>query len=190
MSAPSTTATNQTGSLRMLDALRHGLRTARRVDVAVSFTRFSGLSLLWDDLSRFLDRGGAIRLLTSTYLCVTQPEVLQVLVDKLSRDRVRVFDASQPGFHAKVFLFGDGAETASELPTELPDLVSCGTVADGHALAVRDPETGAPVPDDTVGAIGLAGPSVTTAGWLATGDLGRVRDGHLYVVGRDAARRH
>lgn len=117
MSAPSTTATNQTGSLRMLDVLRHGLRKSRRVDVAVSFTRFSGLSLLWDDLNRFVDRGGAIRFLTSTYLCVTQPEVLQVLVDTLSRDRVRVFDTDLPGFHAKVFLFGDGGETASELPT-------------------------------------------------------------------------
>ncbi len=112
------TATNQPGSVRMLDVLRHGLRTARRVDVAVSFARFSGVSLLWEELDAFIARGGTIRFLTSTYLCVTQADVIRMLMQKLSPQRVRIFDATTPGFHAKVFMFGadstGGAPSLSE----------------------------------------------------------------------------
>jgi hypothetical protein len=59
---------------RMLDVVRLGLSRADDVRIAVSFTRCSGLGLLIDPLQDVVDRGGKVRLLTSTYQAVSQPE--------------------------------------------------------------------------------------------------------------------
>ncbi|MGC7095648.1 fatty acyl-AMP ligase [Amycolatopsis lurida] len=82
-------------------------------------------------------------------------------------------------------------------------LVSCGYAA-GQELRVVDPERRKAVPDGTVGEIWVRGENVGrgywrnpkaseevfglrldgTGGWLATGDLGVLFDGELYVTGR------
>ncbi len=76
--------------------------------------------------------------------------------------------------------------------------VSCGTPFEGHEIAVLDDE-GNRLPDGTEGELCFRGPSVTPGyfrnpeatkqafrrdGWLRTGDLGFVLDGHTYVTGR------
>ena len=76
-------------------------------------------------------------------------------------------------------------------------LVSCGGPFPGHQLRVADAR-GRPVGERIVGEILVSGPSVMRGylsgseatgqvvrdGWLATGDLGYVADGELYVCGR------
>ncbi len=88
---------------RMLDVVREGLSWATEVDIAVSFTRCSGLGLLIEPLREAVDRRGRVRFLTSTYQCVTQPEALQSLL------RIKGLDCSvqdgQTGFHSKFWLF-------------------------------------------------------------------------------------
>lgn len=95
---------------RMLDVVRRGLETADDVRIAVSFTRCSGLGLLIDPLREVADRGGHVRLLTSTYLSVTQPEALEVL-QRLPAVETRV-QTGAVGFHAKFWWFrgNTGAE--------------------------------------------------------------------------------
>jgi len=77
------------------------------------------------------------------------------------------------------------------------DLVGCGRPLADHQLRIAD-ESGAPLPDGTIGEIVLAGPSVMLGyynedtltrqtvrdGWLRTGDLGCLKDGELFVCGR------
>lgn len=80
-------------------------------------------------------------------------------------------------------------------------LVSCGRAFPGHALAIFDREdvnSAQPLGEGRVGEIRVSGPSImrgywddaerTAAdlpgGWLATGDMGFVIDGRLYVCGR------
>jgi fatty-acyl-CoA synthase len=77
------------------------------------------------------------------------------------------------------------------------ELVSCGRPFPGHELAVMGPD-GARLGDRAVGEVWLRGPSVTAGyfgdaeateaafggGWLRTGDLGYLADGHLYICGR------
>jgi fatty-acyl-CoA synthase len=76
-------------------------------------------------------------------------------------------------------------------------LVACGGPFPGHRLRVADAR-GRPVGERVVGEILVSGPSVMRGylsgseatgqvvrdGWLATGDLGYVADGELYVCGR------
>ncbi len=81
--------------------------------------------------------------------------------------------------------------------------VDCGPVIDGHTLVLVDPDTGTPVPEGAEGEIWISGPSISNGYWnstgtptgelfgvldgtrrLRTGDLGRLRDGHLTVTGR------
>src|SRR5262245_60079638 len=76
-------------------------------------------------------------------------------------------------------------------------LVGCGRAFPDHALRVVD-DNGRPVGERIVGEILVSGPSVTRGylsrpgetdavvreGWLATGDLGYLADGELFVCGR------
>jgi fatty-acyl-CoA synthase len=77
-------------------------------------------------------------------------------------------------------------------PWQDSEVTSCGVPLPGVGLVVRD-RSGRPVPDGEEGEVCVSGPSVTPGaprppggqdGELATGDLGFVRDGELYVTGR------
>ena len=104
-------ATNIPGELRMLDVLRDRLKDSREVAISVSFLRYSGLGLIVDDLKTFVERGGRVRILTSTYLGITQPEALQQLSKIIGvecRVHVAGFTNLSPtkggtGFHTKLF---------------------------------------------------------------------------------------
>jgi acyl-CoA synthetase (AMP-forming)/AMP-acid ligase II len=103
---------------------------------------------------------------------------------------------------------GQGRRVRSAAPEE-PDtrtLVGCGRPWMGQQVVIVDPETEVRCPEETVGEIWVAGPSVTQGYWnrpeetrrtfqariresgegpfLRTGDLGFVRGGELFVTGR------
>lgn len=86
----------------MLDAVREGLARADEVLLAVSFTRCSGLQLLIDPLQEAARRG-RVRVLTSTYQQVTQPEALEALLE-LEGVECRV-QGGPAGFHSKFWWF-------------------------------------------------------------------------------------
>jgi acyl-CoA synthetase (AMP-forming)/AMP-acid ligase II/thioesterase domain-containing protein/acyl carrier protein len=70
--------------------------------------------------------------------------------------------------------------------------VNCGTPAEETSVVILEPDGELKLPADTVGEIALSGPSTTPGYWgqtprrglLRTGDLGFLRDGSLFVVGR------
>jgi len=111
MSTPEVwTASNHPDRRRMLDVCRAGFGWADEVHIAVSFLRFSGLGLVLEQLKALENRSGRLKLLTSTYLGITQPEAIRALTTLVPLDDLRVFDAASPGFHMKVFLFGGVAK--------------------------------------------------------------------------------
>ena len=80
-----------------------------------------------------------------------------------------------------------------DLPTRR--LVSCGRIVEGAQVRIRGP-LGEDLPEGSVGQIHLAGPWISSGYWqwaddrrgddgaLATGDLGFVRDGEVFICGR------
>jgi amino acid adenylation domain-containing protein len=95
-----------------------------------------------------------------------------------------------------------------EVAAEAPDrrwIAGCGGAGPGSAVAIVDPLTLAPLPDDTIGEVWATGPSMAAGYWdkpeataetfgfalagdsrpyFRTGDLGFRRDGELYLTGR------
>ena len=69
------------------------IKSAKRIDITVSFIRYSGLRLILDALIDALDRGVEMRILTEDYLNVTEPMALRhlLLLQEAGAD-VRIFE--------------------------------------------------------------------------------------------------
>lgn len=95
-----------------LPHLSKEISTATDIAIAVSFIKTMGLRLLMDDLQKALSsREGSlaparIRVLTSDYLGITDPEALRLLLllQEAGAD-VRVFATTGDSFHLKAYLF-------------------------------------------------------------------------------------
>lgn len=98
------TNTNFNREEDMLEVIKQRLKTSTEIKFAVSFIRFSGLGLLIDPLKEFIKKGGHAQIITSTYLNVTQPGCLEVLLDLLG-ENFKVIN-QEIDFHAKFWWFG------------------------------------------------------------------------------------
>ncbi len=95
---------------QLLPALRRALTHATEIDIAVSFIRSSGLNLLFSDLEAAIsadDRTVRLRLLTSDYLHVTEPQALKRLLLLAERGAdIRIFKTQHTqAFHLKAYIF-------------------------------------------------------------------------------------
>lgn len=89
------------------------INQASEVDLAVAFIKTTGLRLLLPDLHGALARNGAskggpgrVRVLTSDYLDVTDPEALRLLMLLQAQGaQVRVYESAGGSFHLKAYLF-------------------------------------------------------------------------------------
>jgi len=85
--------------------IRSELASADAVDVLVSFALWSGVRVVKPELARFANRHpGRLRVLTTTYMGVTEPEALDALVDLGAQVRVS-YDTRRTRLHAKAWLF-------------------------------------------------------------------------------------
>ncbi|MFT9849491.1 DUF3427 domain-containing protein [Aneurinibacillus sp. REN35] len=84
--------------------LKFELMTADRADFVVSFIRWSGLQLLLRAFDEMIQAGKSIRILTSTYLHITEPKALRRLLE-LDYVQVRCFETGALSFHPKAYLF-------------------------------------------------------------------------------------
>ncbi len=82
------------------------IRSADRIDLLVSFIRWSGLRVLMGELAEMTRREGArVRILTTTYMGVTEVGCLDALA-RLPNTEVRVsLDQRHTRLHAKAYLF-------------------------------------------------------------------------------------
>jgi hypothetical protein len=84
--------------------IQRELASADRVDVLVSFLKWSGVRLVIDELRAFCDRGGTLRVLTTTYMGASEIEAVEKLV-KIGADLRVSYDSRRTRHHAKAWLF-------------------------------------------------------------------------------------
>nr|WP_320136317.1 DEAD/DEAH box helicase family protein [uncultured Amphritea sp.] len=109
MSSPSYLLTGGDGH-QLLPALRRALTHATEIEIAVSFIRSTGLNLIFGDLEAALQsttRDVRLTLLTSDYLCITDPSALRKLMLLAERGAdVRIFETgSADSSHLKAYIF-------------------------------------------------------------------------------------
>ncbi len=91
--------------LRVGSEVRRELASADRVDLLVSFVKWSGFRLLEPDLRRFLERRpGQLRVLTTTYMGASEEEAVEGLLALGAQVKVS-YDLRRTRLHAKAWLF-------------------------------------------------------------------------------------
>ena len=94
-----------------LPQLSHAIANADEIDMTVAFIKSSGLRLLLPDLQEALIRSSPenpvrLRILTSDYLDVTDPEALRLLMLLQAEGAlIKVFESHEQSFHMKAYLF-------------------------------------------------------------------------------------
>lgn len=91
--------------LSVASEVRRELQSADRVDLLISFLKFSGVRILQDELGDFLARRpGGLRVLTTVYTGATEPRALETLRELGATIRVS-YDTQRTRLHAKAWLF-------------------------------------------------------------------------------------